>query len=77
MARLLTHLAGLPYHGSPLTFLTCPQHTIPSTSTLGGLHPSLEGRGEVAASSGGVRGPKKNEKDWYMDGKMIILNYLL
>ncbi|KIM34884.1 hypothetical protein M413DRAFT_32938 [Hebeloma cylindrosporum] len=47
---------GLPYHGSPLVFPTYSQHTSPSqdpsTSTLGGLHPSLEGRGQVAASLG-------------------------
>ena len=33
----------------------------PSTLTLGGLHPSLEGRGQVAESLG-VDGPKRNEK---------------
>jgi hypothetical protein len=33
----------------------------PSTLTLGGLHPSLEGRGQMAASLG-VDGPKRNEK---------------
>ena len=51
---LLMYLVGLPYHGSPFAFPTYAQHTTlsqdPSRSTLNGLHPSLEGRGQVAAS---------------------------
>ena len=64
MAPLLTYLAGLLYHGSPLVFPTYSQHTSPSqdpsTSTLGGLHLLLEGRGQVAVSLG-VWGLKKDE----------------
>ena len=62
MVYLLTYLAGLPYHGSPLMFSTWPRPTRPrnpSTLMLGGLHPLLEGRGQVAASLG-VDGPKND-----------------
>ena len=64
MAPLLTYLASLPCHGSPLVFPTCSQPISPSqnppTLTLGGLHPSLQGRGQVAASLG-AWGLKKDE----------------
>jgi hypothetical protein len=59
MVHLLAYLAGLP-----LVYYLPPTHTParnPSTSRLSGLHPSLEGRGQVAMSLG-VEGPKKNKK---------------
>jgi len=62
MAHLLAYLAGLPDHGSPLIFPMCSQLIHPPKSIDGGLHPSLEGRGQVAASVG-VDGPKRKEKD--------------
>jgi len=43
----------------------------PSTSRLSGLHPSLEGRGQVAMNLG-VGGPKKDEKGQYTYRKKII-----
>jgi hypothetical protein len=50
---------------SPLVFSTHSQPTNPSrdpsTSVLSGLHPSLEGRGQVATSLG-VNEPKRNDK---------------
>jgi len=56
MAHLLAYLAGLPSY-----FLCAPNsYTLPK-SIDGGLHPSLEGRGQVAASLG-VDGPKRKEK---------------
>jgi len=56
MARLLAYLAGLPSY-----FLPAPNsYTIPK-SIDGGLHPLLEGKGQVAASLG-EEGPKKHEK---------------
>ena len=66
VAPLLTYPVGLPYHGSPFMFPTCSQPTSlsqdPLTLTSDGLHPSLEGRGQVAASLG-VWGLKKDETD--------------
>ena len=54
MAHLFAYLAGP--HGSPLVFLPAPNQRplpkFPLTSVLGGLHPSLEGRGDVATSLG-------------------------
>ena len=54
MARLFMYLAGP--HVSPLMFLPAtnpqPLPKFPLTLMLGGLHPSLEGRGDVATSSG-------------------------
>jgi len=47
--------------GLPLYFLPAPNsYTIPK-SIDGGLHPLLEGKGQVAASLG-EEGPKKHEK---------------
>jgi hypothetical protein len=45
--RLLTYLAGLPLHGSPLAlFYLTPQPTYKLTTMRNdGLHPLLEGRG--------------------------------
>jgi len=75
VAPLLTYLAGLPYHGPPLVFATCSQPTSPyqdsSTSTLGGLHPSLEGRGQLAASLG-AWGLKKDEMGQHKDSKDAV-----
>jgi len=52
MAHLFVYLVGP--HGSPLMFLPAPNQRpllkFPLTSVLGGLHPSLEGRGDVAIS---------------------------
>jgi len=62
MARLLAHLAGPPHHGSSLTFPTCPNSYALLKSievTECGLHPSLEGRGQMNL---GVEGPKKSER---------------
>jgi len=63
MSRLLTYLAGLPHHGSPLSFPTL--YTLAKSMDVAEwpsrLHPSLEGRGQVAVSFG-VEGPKKNER---------------
>jgi len=47
--------------GLPLYFLPAPNsYTIPK-SINGGLHPLLEGKGQVAVSLG-EEGPKKHEK---------------
>ena len=54
-------LAGLPDYGSPLVFPTCFQLIPLPKSIHGSLHPSLEGRGQVAASLR-VDGPKQNKK---------------
>ena len=57
--RLLMYLAGFPQHGSPFCFLP-PILALtrnPLTSKLSGLHPSLEGRGQVATCSD-MEGPK-------------------
>jgi hypothetical protein len=55
---------GSPIRVSPCVSYLLPTHTSPSqdpsTSTLDGLHPSLEGRGQVAASLG-AWGLKKDE----------------
>jgi len=64
MAHLLAYLVGLPHHGSPLVFPTCPQLLCPPK-----IHghrrrmayiPHWRGEGQVAASLG-VEGPKKDE----------------
>ena len=47
--------------GSPLTFPSCPNIHPPETINVAeyGLHPSLEGRGQVNL---GVEGPKKKKE---------------
>jgi len=53
VVHLLTYLAGLPHHGSPLLFPMYPQLIHPPEMhryRCRGPHPSLEGRGQVAAS---------------------------
>ena len=61
MAHLLAYLVGLPDYGSPLVFPKCFQLIPLPKSIDGGPHPSLEGRGQVAASLG-ADGPKQNKK---------------
>ena len=56
MAHLLAH------HGSPLTFPTCPTSYVLLKSIdveECGLHPSLEGRGQMNL---GMEGPKKSKR---------------
>jgi hypothetical protein len=50
MSRLLTYLADLPHHGSPLMFPTlyALAKSIDVAEWPSRLHPSLEGRGQVA-----------------------------
>jgi len=51
MVHLLAYLAGLPHHGSPLLFPTCPQpYTCPKSININMGWPTLEGRGQVAMS---------------------------
>ena len=52
MARLLAYLVGLPHHGSPRVFPTCSQFIHAPKFIDDGLHPLLEGKGQVAASFG-------------------------
>ena len=62
MSCLLAYLAGLLYYGSSLTFATCPSpYALLNSIDVAecGLHPSLEGRGQVNL---GVERPKKNER---------------
>jgi hypothetical protein len=65
--------------GLPL-FSNYSQHTSPSqdplTSTLGGLHPSLEGRGQVAASLGAWRLKKKGQKMCSKEDLYEVLTFL-
>ena len=72
-------------HGFPIPWVSpCvsyhSQHTSPpqdpSTLTLGGLHPWLQGRGQVAASLG-AWGLKKDEIGQKIYGKEDIMRYLL
>jgi hypothetical protein len=61
VVRLLTYLAGLPHRESPLLFPMYPQFIRPAEMNqhrCRGLHPFVEGRGQVVASLG-VEGSKK------------------
>jgi len=55
-AHVPTYLVGLPYHGSPLHIsLFSPNYILLKFVGIvsSGVHPSWEGRGQVAASCGG------------------------
>ena len=57
MVHLLAYLTDFPHCGSPLLFSTCPQPI-----EIEGLHPSPEGRGQVATGLG-VDEPKRDDKN--------------
>ena len=63
MAHLLAipHRSPIPWVSPHVPYLLPTYKPIPKSIDIdiGGLHPSLEGRGQVAASSG-VWGPKKD-----------------
>lgn len=64
MSHLLAYLTDFPHHGSLLVFPICPdQHAFPKSIVIdsGDLHPSLEGRGQVATRLG-AKEPKRIEQ---------------
>ena len=76
------YLAGLPHHGSPLAFPS-NSHTLlpvkPFDVVYSGLHPSLEGRGQVV----GVRAYRNIKRgvsymhDKRVQNELFTLEYVL